>query len=61
MRRPYPSMPDLEYTESVEGVAPEQRAGFFVGWPSPPSPEPCCDAYARLGFFTLPRGMRLRA
>lgn len=127
-------MPDVEYTESTEGVTPEQLAGFFVGWPSPPSPEQhlailrgsdhvvlawdgdrvvgfvtaitdgaisayvpllevlpdhqgrgigtelmrrvlahldglymvdlCCDAdlepyYARLGFFTLPRGMRL--
>ena len=29
----------IEYTDSLEGVEPRQLEGFFVGWPSPPSPE----------------------
>ena len=29
----------IESTESVEGVQPRHLEGFFVGWPSPPSPE----------------------
>jgi ribosomal protein S18 acetylase RimI-like enzyme len=29
----------IEYTDSLEGVEPQQLQGFFVGWPSPPSPE----------------------
>ena len=29
----------IEYTDSLEGVEPPQLEGFFVGWPSPPSPE----------------------
>jgi ribosomal protein S18 acetylase RimI-like enzyme len=29
----------IEYAESLEGVEPRQLEGFFVGWPSPPSPE----------------------
>jgi GNAT superfamily N-acetyltransferase len=28
----------IEYTTSLEGVAPEHLEGFFEGWPSPPSP-----------------------
>lgn len=27
------------YSESTEGIAPEDLDGFFVGWPNPPSPE----------------------
>lgn len=29
----------VSYLESCEGIRPEQLAGFFVGWPSPPTPE----------------------
>ncbi len=29
----------MEYRTSVEGVEPGDLAGFFEGWPSPPSPE----------------------
>ncbi len=28
----------IEYTASLDGVAPEHLDGFFEGWPSPPSP-----------------------
>jgi ribosomal protein S18 acetylase RimI-like enzyme len=29
----------IVYEEDASAVAPEQLEGFFVGWPSPPSPE----------------------
>jgi predicted N-acetyltransferase YhbS len=29
----------IKYQPSVDGVSAEDLAGFFVGWPSPPSPE----------------------
>ncbi len=29
----------IEYTNSLDGVAPEHMQGFFEGWPSPPSPQ----------------------
>jgi len=29
----------IRYTDSLEGITPELLAGFFVGWPNPPSPE----------------------
>jgi len=29
----------IEYTTSLDGVAPEHLGGFFEGWPKPPSPE----------------------
>lgn len=29
----------VDYTETAEGVEPEHLQGFFVGWPSPPTPE----------------------
>jgi len=29
----------IEYTTSLDGVAPEHLGGFFEGWPSPPSAE----------------------
>ena len=29
----------IEYAESLDAVEPEHLEGFFVGWPSPPSPE----------------------
>ena len=29
----------IEYTTSLEGVAPEHLEGFFEGWPKPPSAE----------------------
>lgn len=29
----------IEYTTSLEDVAPEHLTGFFEGWPKPPSPE----------------------
>jgi len=38
------SVPDdrrmtIRYTESLEGIAPLDLQGFWVGWPTPPSPE----------------------
>ncbi len=27
------------YTDSTAGITPDDLAGFFVGWPNPPSPE----------------------
>lgn len=30
---------NVEYSDSVETVEPRHLAGFFVGWPNPPSPE----------------------
>ena len=29
----------LTYTDDLAGVEPEHLAGFFDGWPNPPSPE----------------------
>ena len=29
----------ITYTDDLAGVQPEQLAGFFEGWPNPPSPE----------------------
>lgn len=29
----------IVYEDDAAGVLPEQLEGFFVGWPSPPSPE----------------------
>ena len=29
----------IRYTDSLEGITEEHLAGFFVGWPSPPSRE----------------------
>ena len=29
----------ISYTDSLDGVTEDQLSGFFVGWPSPPSPE----------------------
>jgi GNAT superfamily N-acetyltransferase len=29
----------IAYTDSIAGITPEQLAGFFVGWPQPPSAE----------------------
>jgi GNAT superfamily N-acetyltransferase len=29
----------IAYEDDASAVAPEQLEGFFVGWPSPPSPE----------------------
>lgn len=26
----------IVYTDSLEGIAPDQLQGFFVGWPNPP-------------------------
>lgn len=31
------------YTDSLESITPEKLAGFFVGWPDPPSPETHLD------------------
>ena len=30
---------EIEYRQSAAGISTEQLAGFFVGWPSPPSPD----------------------
>jgi ribosomal protein S18 acetylase RimI-like enzyme len=29
----------IRYIESLDGIRPELLGGFFVGWPSPPTPE----------------------
>ena len=29
----------IRYTESLEGIEPQDLDGFLVGWPNPPSPE----------------------
>jgi ribosomal protein S18 acetylase RimI-like enzyme len=29
----------IEYRDSHNGIEPHHLSGFFVGWPSPPSPE----------------------
>jgi GNAT superfamily N-acetyltransferase len=29
----------ITYTDTLDGITPEQLQGFFVGWPHPPSPE----------------------
>ena len=29
----------IRYADSIAGLAPDDLAGFFVGWPDPPSPE----------------------
>lgn len=29
----------INYTNSLEGIAPENLKGFFENWPKPPSPE----------------------
>jgi hypothetical protein len=29
----------ITYRDTIEGIAPDQLSGFFVGWPNPPSPE----------------------
>jgi hypothetical protein len=29
----------IQYTDSLSGITPKHLAGFFVGWPNPPSPE----------------------
>ena len=29
----------IRYTDSTDGIGPDNLAGFFVGWPNPPSPE----------------------
>ena len=31
-------VPMISYIDTVEGIAAEQIQGFFVGWPSSPSP-----------------------
>lgn len=28
----------IEYQDSADGIVPEQLAGFFEGWPTPPNP-----------------------
>jgi GNAT superfamily N-acetyltransferase len=34
---------DVQYTSDVSGIAPRSLAGFFDGWPDPPSPETHLD------------------
>ncbi len=29
----------IRYTDQIEGIGPDALAGFFEGWPDPPSPE----------------------
>ena len=29
----------INYTDSPEGIGPDDLKGFFVGWPNPPSPD----------------------
>jgi len=32
-------MTEIEYREGVDGLSADSLRGFFVGWPTPPSPE----------------------
>ncbi len=34
-----PTAPMITYTDSLNGITPEQLQGFFIGWPNPPTPE----------------------
>ena len=43
----------IEHTDSLDGVEPRHLEGFFVGWPSPPSPERHLE-------LPLERGMGIR-
>jgi len=37
----------ISYRDDLDGIGPEQLHGFFVGWPSPPSPERHLDILRR--------------
>lgn len=32
-------MTPITYTDSLDGITPDNLRGFFVGWPNPPTPE----------------------
>jgi ribosomal protein S18 acetylase RimI-like enzyme len=38
MTRTFATSTMIEYTTSIESIAPDRLVGFFVGWPHPPSP-----------------------
>lgn len=37
----------IRYLDTPEGIRPDQLAGFFVGWPNPPTPERHLDILKR--------------
>ncbi len=45
----------IEYTHSLDGVAAEDLAGFFVGWPAPPSLEKHLEILRRSAHVELAR------
>ena len=45
--------PTITYRDTADGIDPAQRAGFFVDWPNPPSPETHLRILARLGHLYM--------
>ena len=45
----------VTYTESVDGVGEEALKGFFVGWPSPPSPRTHLKILENSAFVVIAR------
>lgn len=43
------------YQTSLEGISEEHLAGFFVGWPNPPSPQTHLNILARSQHIVLAR------
>ena len=43
----------IRYVTELEGVGPGELGGFFVGWPSPPSPERHLDILKGSHLFVL--------
>ena len=45
----------IDYTDSLDGITPATLAGFFDGWPNPPSPETHLRILAGSGAVVLAR------
>ncbi len=45
----------IEYAGELTGVGPQHLDGFFVGWPSPPSPERHLEVLRRSSHVVLAR------
>lgn len=43
----------ISYVDSIEGVSADKLAGFFEGWPNPPSPETHLKLLAKSDNFIL--------
>ncbi len=43
----------ITYTDSIEGLTPDNLQGFFVGWPNPPSPETHLDVLRQSAHIVL--------